>query len=581
MYFMFFFIRLFCFCCITKGLAATKSPFDFAPPNEPVLNLLVHANESTSRLRSQSAFQVPMHQFVEQKSVDETSDNIYIDIPINHKTGFYDFLSLLKGAVKSNAHMHWLRIKANDTSAAIMLKNMAIKEQTLQKKLFDLSCCLFKQRSLPLERWRFAVRQVVKQLKEKADEMTSDAFKIDEQRGYTKVPSRKSLQHHVLLKQQAWQKIKSSSLDHFTIRAAETKEKGSMLQRLEHTKRQEQKEELSQRPGFWKNFLQKHQNDDSPLYLDSQHPLLSPAPYNTFHTIELVNVDYEVIDPLVYLFSGTERLKVDNTNLAPLQKRVQLVFEGYDKLYHLNLSHDDSLFVRDYRCICKNYPGNNSLKTKRKVIAGPLYANRVNGDTAVPAGHHPLLFDNYGIAEYLGERTQRFFSTMPGQNNFVKIEFFGQNTVTAIDFGERPVSSSVLESLLQAQIDRTFDPAASWDERLAWSNKFSVIEYLDLSGTNIHDLTVVRNLKRLDTIILNDTALGDAEDSRYLPRLKHIQFSFQPYSLARANLGFVKMNFLNFLKIKHSFLPIIAFFFGVAVVTLDETIKALVNTVIK
>ena len=208
---------------------------------------------------------------------------------------------------------------------------------------------------------------------------------------------------------------------------------------------------------------------------------------------------------------------------------------------------------------------------------GPLYAKRANGYTAVPAGSHPLLFDNFGIANYLADRTQRFFSTMPIANHFIKIEFFGQNSVTAIDFGRRPVSSSVLESLLQAQIDKTFDPAASWDERLAWSNKFSALEYIDLSGTNVHDLVAARNLKRLHTLILNDTALGHTMDSRYLPRLQRIDFSFQPYGLVGANVGFVRMNLLNFLKIKHTFLPIAVFAFAAGVVTLHETLKDLVT----
>ncbi|MEH0002278.1 MAG: hypothetical protein V6Z78_01715 [Holosporaceae bacterium] len=561
-----------------------QSPF--APPkcDEPVLEVVVQKQELEQRDHDSRIFAMQMGGREDEctASFADASD-ISLLIPVNWRTTFYSFLEQLRASVKKQTVQQWLRIKAKNEKAAETLRLLINREKKTQRKLSHLSRCLFKERTLPIERWRFAVKQVIKQLKERALEISLDyEAQQDASAPFTTNDSEGIEKKRAFFEKQGWKKIQQSSLEHFPLYNADPDEKGTLLQQLEKRRAEEDMEAESQghRASFWQSLLRERQTSISVLHLDYQNPLMNPGPYNVFHTIELIGIDYEMVAPLLFLFSGVQRLCVFNKGFPPLKEPLQLTFSNFDHLHYLYLSYDSKLFVRDYQSIVKNYPGNNLEDTKRKVIVGPLYAKRANGYTAVPAGSHPLLFDNFGIANYLADRTQRFFSTMPIANHFIKVEFFGQNSITAIDFGRRPVSSSVLESLLQAQIDKTFDPAASWDERLSWSNKFSVLEYLDLSGTNVHDLVVARNLKRLHTLILNDTALGHTVDSRYLPRLQRIDFSFQPYSLARANLGFVRMNFLNFLKIKHTFLPIVVFAFAVGVVTLHETIKAVVTAAV-
>ncbi|MGB0919182.1 MAG: hypothetical protein ACPGUZ_01510 [Holosporaceae bacterium] len=562
--------------CVLQAFGI-RSPFAPALPDEPVLEIIVQKQELPKRdhARRMFAMQMDVNEAGSTESLAETG-NISFVIPVSQRTTFYSFVDQLRSSVKKQTVQQWLRIKAKNEKAAETLRLLINREKKTQRKLSYLSRCLFKECTLPIERWRFAVKQVIKQLKEHALEISLDyEAQQDASAPFTTDDVEDIAIKRAFFAKQGWKKIQQSSLEHFPLYSADPDEKGTLLQQLEKKRAEEEIEAEvdDHRTPFWQPLLRERQLSGSFFYLDYQNPLMNPGPYNVFHTIELIGIDYEMVAPLLFLFSGVQRLCVFNKGFPPLEEPLQLTFSNFDHLHYLYLSYDSKLFVRDYQSIVKNYPGNNLEDTKRKVIVGPLYAKRVNGYTAVPAGSHPLLFDNFGIANYLADRTQRFFSTMPIANHFIKIEFFGQNSVTAIDFGRRPVSSSVLESLLQAQIDKTFDPSASWDERLAWSNKFSVLEYIDLSGTNVHDLVVARNLKRLHTLILNDTALGHTVDSRYLPRLQRIDFSFQPYGLVGANLGFIRMNLLNFLKIKHTFLPIAVFVFAVGVVTLHETIK--------
>lgn len=568
-------------CLCVMQAFGIRSPFAPPLPDEPVLEIIVQEQELPKRDHTRRMFtmQMGVNEAGSTESLAETAE-ISLVIPVSQRTSFYSFIDQLRSSVKKQTVQQWLRIKAKNEKAAETLGQLINREKKMQRKLSHLSRCLFKERTLPIERWRFAVKQVIKQLKERALEISLDyEAQQDASAPFTTDDAEGIAIKRAFFAKHGWKKIQQASLEHFPLYNADPDEKGTLLQQLEKRRAEEDMGTESQghRESFWKPLLRERQPSISVLHLDYQNPLMNPGPYNVFHTIELIGIDYEMVAPLLFLFSGVQRLCVFNKGYPPLKEPLQLTFSNFDHLHYLYLSYDSKLFVRDYQSIVKNYPGNNLEDTKRKVIVGPLYAKRANGYTAVPAGSHPLLFDNFGIANYLADRTQRFFSTMPIANHFIKIEFFGQNSVTAIDFGRRPVSSSVLESLLQAQIDKTFDPAASWDERLAWSNKFSALEYIDLSETNVHDLVVARNLKRLHTLILNNTALGHTMDSRYLPRLQRIDFSFQPYGLVGANLGFVRMNLLNFLKIKHTFLPIAVFVFAVGVVTLHETIKAVVT----
>ena len=578
---IFLFVAL---CLCVMQAFGIRSPFAPPLPDEPVLEIIIQKQELPKRDHTRRMFtmQMGVNEAGSTESLAETGD-INLVIPVSERTTFYSFVDQLRSAVKKQTVQQWLRIKAKNEKAAETLGLLINREKKMQRKLSHLSRCLFKERTLPIERWRFAVKQVIKQLKERALEISLDyEARQDARAPFTTDDAECIAIKRAFFEKQGWKKIQQSSLENFPLYSAGSDAKGTLLQQLEKKRSEENMEADSEkhRTPFWQSFMRENRHFLSVLYLDYQNPLMNPGPYNLFHTIELIGIDYEMVAPLLFLFSGVQRLCVFNKGYPPLKEPLQLTFSNFDHLHYLYLSYDRNLFVRDYQSIVKNYPGNNFEHTKRKVIVGPLYAKLVNGDTAVSAGSHPLLFDNFGIAKYLADRTQRFFSTMPTANHFIKIEFFGRNSLTAIDFGRRPISSSVLESLLQAQIDKTFDPAASWDERLAWSNKFSVLEYIDLSGTNVHNLVVARNLKRLHTLILNDTALGHTEDSRYLPRLKHIEFSFQPYGLVGANLGFIKMNLLNFLKIKHTFLPIVVCAYSVGVIALHEATKALVTAVL-
>lgn len=295
-----------------------------------------------------------------------------------------------------------------------------------------------------------------------------------------------------------------------------------------------------------KEFIDSMQEEGLPFALEA---------WKRLKGFEIYNLGYPVSQFLISLFRDLEYLSIDNSESAPLQEDMVLDIDHLRNLRFIKLSYDPKLYVKSYDSIVGLDPGMSFKTTPRKVISGPLFSGFEDGETPVPALGHPLLFDNSGFAPGLAERTQKIFGTMPSGDKYVQVEFFGANHLTAIDFGGLPVTASFFESLLQAQITTTLDGIADWGERLCWSNKFVALEWLDLSHTSINDLTVIRNLQRLQFLRLNDTAFLNLEDSRVLHRLVSIESGNSSCSFwgrFRGNLSFLKLSILNFGRLKHN-----------------------------
>jgi hypothetical protein len=431
----------------------------------------------------------------------------------------YDLLDSFKHVLEKHTEVEWLRLTVDSQCTSNKITEIFESEKTRLKKLYDITQKLFPGRIADQlsvsQKWKLALKRVLQR-----------------------------------------------------------KKQGSLEQVVCNANIQSEIPESS----FWKNLFSriesaKHKNQKL-FRLDEER--VSSDLWHRFHTIEIFGVDFPVIQGITPLFKKVERLIIDNSGLEELKEAVQLQFKDYKNLFFLYLSFDEHLFVHDYKSIVTNYLSNNSKSAKYKVISAPLWSWRVEGNTPIPAAAHPLLFNNMGGEKDLADRTQKILSLIPNAGKNIAIEFFGSNFLTAIDFGEIPVTSSFFESLLQANISTTSDLFATWDARLAWSCKFLELRYLNISGTNIDDLKELRNLKRLETLVLNDNTYSNVWDIRFLPRLKVIRYPLTPDNWCdrvTANIHFVKLSLNNFIKSKHSFFPLLVVTFAVLFVILTATIQ--------
>ncbi len=313
-------------------------------------------------------------------------------------------------------------------------------------------------------------------------------------------------------------------------------------------------------PTNWLSLIEKYGERSQPRWVFSKD-FLQECFWGHVRTVEIYDLGYPVAHALFPLFKKVEYLWIDNKDAQPLEDEEVLSFKDFQALSFLKLSYDPKLYVSSYEAITHLYPGLNSEITPRKVICGPLFSKIIDGETPIPAGHHPLLFDNSGIASKLEERTQKIFSTIPCKSRYVQVEFFGPNHLTAIDFAGMPVTSNFFESLLQAQISKTLDAVTGWDERLCWSNKFVALEWLDLSGSNINDSVVLSNLQQLRFIRINDTAFSNVKDFSVLSHLDQIEYRLNIQSVVgwlNAHKDYLQLSMMNFLKVKHNLYPMLA-----------------------
>jgi hypothetical protein len=232
-------------------------------------------------------------------------------------------------------------------------------------------------------------------------------------------------------------------------------------------------------------------------------------------------------------------------------------FKDYNRLKHLDLSYDPLLFVHDYLSMVENYPGNEALRTPRKVISAPLFFWRVRGSTAIPAKGHPLLSINSGIDSPMEQCMQEIFANLPSRGQNVRVAFFGTDSITAIDFGRLPISSNILQSVLQNDIGSQFDPTVAWKDRATWSIKFSELEYLDLSYTNVHTLAQITDLKRLRVLDLRGTRVADPLNARFFPRLQVVRSNFLSqgaWEWIKSRFSYSRFLFNNAFKRNHDYL---------------------------
>jgi len=268
-------------------------------------------------------------------------------------------------------------------------------------------------------------------------------------------------------------------------------------------------------------------------------------------------IDYRVVGAMLPLLNNVAYFQVDNTSLDGLEGPLQLKFKAYNRLRHLDLSYDPFLFVHDYMCMVENYPGNEELITPRKVISAPLFFWRVRGSTAIPARGHPLLSINSGIESPMEQRMQEIFANLPSRGKNVRVAFFGTDSLTAIDFGGLPISSNILQSVLQNDIGLQFDPTVAWKDRATWSIKFSELEYLNLSHTNIHTIAELRDLKRLRVLDLRGTRIEDPLNARFFPELRTVYsdlFSLPTTEWIKSEFSFSRLLFNNAFKRNHDYL---------------------------
>ncbi|TGW15060.1 hypothetical protein EIL50_02880 [bacterium NHP-B] len=310
----------------------------------------------------------------------------------------------------------------------------------------------------------------------------------------------------------------------------------------------------------WLSLIQKYGERSQSRWVFSSD-FLQKRFWQHVRTVELYDLGYPVSHALFPLFEHATHLWIDNKGALPLDDEEVLCFKNFQALSFLKLSYDPKLYVSSYEAVTHLYPGLNAEITPRKVICGPLFSKIIDGETPIPADHHPLLFDNSRIASKLEERTQKIFATIPCKSRYVQVEFFGPNHLTAIDFAGMPVTSNFFESLLQAQISKTLDAVTGWDERLCWSNKFVALEWLDLSGSNINDSAVLSNLQQLRFIRINDTAFSNVKDFSVLPHLDQIEYKLSIQSFAgwlNANKDYLHLSLMNFFKVKHNLYPVVA-----------------------
>lgn len=422
------------------------------------------------------------------------------------------FQALLLDA-KSQQQRSALKISTADLRTSLFLKEAAEELKEAQEKVLRFVQMFQPVSSLPQARWIHATRAIISQLK---------AFK-----NTTEDPASGNAQS---------QTVAFTDAQNFSIQPVT--EKPSFLR-------------------FWKKKTH-HRHRSSTWGEAFQCLKLSEIPFTTlpeqwvatyglkkFTVAKMVGIDYSILQAFLPAFQDVEVFSVENDNIPYLKNSITLLFQNFHKIKCLRLSYDPKLYVNDYKDIVYSYPSqDNSILGDRKVIIGPLFQSSSKGNTLVPSSYHPLLFDNTGLSPALSLRTQKIFSSLPTRENmFVGVEFVGHNIVTGIDFGHRPVSSGMLESILQAQIHKTFDPIVSWDERLTWSNKFSLLECIDLSYSNVDDLSVLSNLKNMTTIILEDTALSSTSAVEALHRLEGVHFTLQSHNIMRANMHYWRMNF--------------------------------------
>ena len=416
-----------------------------------------------------------------------------------------------------------LKISTDDLKTSLFLKEVAEKLQEEQKKILYFVQAFQPVSSLPQARWVHTTRAIISQLKA-VKRATADLASGNAQR----------------------QSVESQSVQNFSIQPVT--EKPFFL------KFWEKKPRHRQCSNTWGEAFQSLKSAEIPFTI---FPACWVERYRlkNFTVAKMVGIDYCILQAFMPAFKDVEVFVVDNDSALYLKRPVKLVFQGFHQIKCLNLSYDPKLYVNDYKDIVYNYPSeDHSILGVRKLIVGPLFQSSLKGNTLVPSSYHPLLFDNTGLSPSLSLRTQKIFSSLPTRENlFVGVEFVGHNIITGIDFVCRPVSSGVLESILQARIHKSFDPIVSWDERFTWSNKFALLEYIDLSYSNVDDLSVLSNLKNMAIINLRDTALSSTRAIEALHRLKGIQFTFQPHNTMRANMNYWRMNFYNMLKQKHNF----------------------------
>ncbi|MGB1230458.1 MAG: hypothetical protein ACPG7U_04775, partial [Holosporaceae bacterium] len=254
-----------------------RSPF--APPkcDEPVLEVVVQKQALEQRHHDSRIFamQVGVNEAGGTESLAETG-NISLVIPVSHRTTFYGFVGQLRASVKKQTVQRWLRLKADNEQAAETLRLLMKREKTMQRKLSHLSRCLFKEQTLPIERWRFAIRQVIKQLKERSFEISLDyEAQQDASAPFATEDAEGLAKKRAFFAKQGWKKIQQSSLEHFPLYSVNPDEKSALLQQLEMTRTEEERGHESNRTSFWQPLLRERQSSGSFFYVDHQNPLMN------------------------------------------------------------------------------------------------------------------------------------------------------------------------------------------------------------------------------------------------------------------------------------------------------------------
>jgi hypothetical protein len=528
------------------------TPFDFPVPQEPVLSVTLSLCSEDQEER-QNLLYINSESDIGVTGIGDDG-GFSFKIFLDEQSTFYGCLSDLGGLFSHHLEIGWLVLKVEGRESRLFLTDLFKKEEKIIERLFFLNRALFGEIPPMKQKWRQAIRSVISRLKRKKE--AQDYFSLVQGQGRDGGSLRGNSER--------------AEMEIFG-------ERDDSNAQVTHQPRR--RRSIFQGSSFWTKFLDDAQDNKPCFYLDQTRA--DPDKWCHFHAIDIEGIDYKIVQVMMPLFQNTQYFRVNNLDIDPLLEAVQLRFSNYNRILHIDLSFDANLFVHDYSCIVNNYSGSNYVNARRKVISGPLYSVRVDEHTFIPAVAHPLISDATGTSGVLPLRTQKIFSSIPTAGSNIKIEFYGANFVTGIDFAERPVTSAILESLFQPNITTTFDPMATWDDRLGWASKFMTMRYLDLSRTNINDLNVLQNFKQLQTLVVRDMTFLEVKNVRFLPHLQVIEselINSTWFARVQANWAFIRLSLYNFIGIKHDFYPIILFCFGIAVWALRSVIRAVIDS---
>lgn len=527
---------------------SATTPFDFPDPEQPILSVILCL--STQEYEREGLLYLDSENDI---GIDRTihEEMEAYRVLMDEHTTFYGLLSDIGVLFEQQPEMGWLSLEVEGKESQSLLIELLKHEERIVERLFSLNRLLFGEIPPMKQKWRQAIRSVINNLRRKRQ--VDESFSL-------------GVSSEVVSTQGEHDTCETQSLEE-PIDAFIPERPGFRRRRS-----------TFQGSSFWTKFLDDSVAHKPDFCLDQTQ--VDSEQWRQFYTIDIKSLDYRVIRALMPLFRNVKYFRVNNADIEMLPEPVQLRFANYNRILHIDLSFDENLFVHDYACIANNYPSTNYVSAKRKVICGPLYSLRVDEQTFIPSVAHPLISDATGTSGVLPLRTQKIFSSIPTAGKNIRVEFYGANFVTGIDFAERPVTSAILESLFQPNITTTFDPMATWDDRLGWASKFMTLRYLDLSRTNINDLNVLQNFKQLHTLVLRNMAFLEVDNARFLPHLLVIESDPTRYTWTermRANWYFVRLSLYNFLSIKHDFYPILLFCFGIASWALRIAIKASVE----